>query len=59
MAIHFLTLDDIGVYFKNHITKKELKHQAIGSTITLNEDRIVVVREKRNSKLAKSYQQEP
>ena len=56
MATHFLTKEDIEIHFKNHITKKELKKQSVGTTITLNEDQIVIIANQKFSKLAKEEQ---
>ena len=53
MATHYLTKEDIAIHFKDHITKKELKIQKVGTTITLNEDQIVVMDNQKFSKLAK------
>lgn len=53
MAVHFLTKEDIAIHFKNHITKKELKAQTGGSTITINDDQIVIISNQKFSKLAK------
>lgn len=53
MATHYLTKEDIAIHFKNHITKKELKAQAVGQTITLNEDQIVIIANQKFSRLAK------
>lgn len=53
MATHYLTIKDIDVYFGKYITKKELKNQSVGTSITLNEDQIVIISDQRFSKLAK------
>ena len=46
MGVHFLTLKQIEENFSSHITKKELKAQSVGTTITLNEEQIVILRDK-------------
>jgi len=46
MAVHYLTLKQIEENFSSHISKKELKAQTVGSTITLNDEQIVILRDK-------------
>jgi hypothetical protein len=53
MPTHYLTKEDIAIHFKQHINKKELKAQVVGTTITLNDDQIVIINNQKFSKLAK------
>lgn len=53
MATHYLTIQDIEVNFGDHITKKELKKQTIGTSITVNDEQIVIIADQRFSKMAK------
>lgn len=48
---HYLTKEEIYQYFSNHITKKELKIQKIGTTITLKGEQIVIISDSKFSKL--------
>jgi len=53
MAVHYLTKEDIAIHFKSHIPKKELDAQSIGTTITLNDEQIVIISNQKFSKLSK------
>mgnify|MGYP003347204667 CR=1 FL=1 len=46
MGVHYLTLKQIGEQFSSYITKKELSVQTEGTTITLNGEQIVILRDK-------------
>lgn len=50
---HYLTKEDIYKHFQRHITQKELKIQTIGSSITLNNEQIVIIKDQSFSKLSK------
>ena len=45
MAVHYLTLQQLDEKFGKDLSKKELKAQLIGSTITVNDDQIVILRD--------------
>jgi hypothetical protein len=45
MAVHYLTLKQLDEKFGKDLSKKELKAQLIGSTITVNDDQIVILRD--------------
>jgi len=53
MATHYLTKEDLAIYYKKELTKKEIKAQAVGHTITINDDQIVIIANQKFSKLAK------
>lgn len=50
MAVHYLTIPEIGEKFKKHIPKKELDIQSVGTTITINYDQVVIIDDPRYSK---------
>ena len=46
MAVHFLTLKQLAEKFGKDLSKKELNAQSVGTTITINEEQIVILRDK-------------
>lgn len=46
MAVHYLTLKQLAEKFSKDLSKKELNGQSIGSTITINDEQIVILRDK-------------
>lgn len=48
MAVHYLTLKQLAEKFCKDLSKKELNGQSIGSTITINDEQIVILRDKDN-----------
>lgn len=46
MAVHFLTLKQLAEKFGKDLSKKELNAQTVGTTITINEEQIVILRDK-------------
>ena len=48
MAVHYLTLKQLSEQYSKDLTKKELNGQTVGSTITINDDQIVILRDKDN-----------
>lgn len=48
MAVHYLTLKQLAEKFGKDLSKKELNGQSIGSTITINDEQIVILRDKDN-----------
>ena len=43
MAVHYLTLEELGERYSDHLTKKELNNQSIGTSITVNDDHILIL----------------
>jgi hypothetical protein len=46
MAVHYLTLKQLEEKFGKDLSKKEIKAQRVGSTITVNDEQIVILRDK-------------
>lgn len=53
MPTHYLTKEDILIHFGDHITKKEVNKQTVGTSITVSDDQIVIIGDQRFSHLAK------
>ena len=53
MPVYYLTLKQLAEKYSKDLTKKELKAQQIGSMITINNDRIVIMPDKANNTLIK------
>ena len=53
MAVHYLTLNQLAEKFGTDLSKKELNAQSVGSTITINDEQIVILRDKVNIVKAK------
>lgn len=49
MAVHYLTLNQLAEKFGKDLSKKELNAQSVGSTITINDEQIVILRDKDNT----------
>jgi len=53
MAVYYLTLKQLEEKFGKDLSKKELNAQSVGSTITVNDEQIVILRDKDNIVKAK------
>jgi len=54
MAVYYLTQKQLAEKYSKELTKKELKAQAVGHTITINDDQIVILPEHMNPKTKKN-----
>ena len=59
MAVHYLTLKQLGEKFGKDLSKKELKAQSVGSTITVNDEQIVILHERVSAPLNKEKKIKP
>lgn len=50
---YYLPKNEIYLKFQKHITKKELKIQVVGTTITLNGEQIVIISDENWNKIKK------
>lgn len=59
MTVHYLTLNQLAEKFNKALSKKELKAQAVGSTIFVHDERIVILPEKVNNPAQKEKKIKP
>lgn len=53
---HYLTITEIVSMFGAKLTKAEIKHLTVGTTITIDSDQIVVIKDSKFSKTNISYE---